>query len=266
MNINATSEITPAIRKWKPYPGYKYSGVEWLGTIPEHWSFSTLKLLAPIVQRGKSPDYVEEGGIPVINQACVYWEGLRLENIKYDSGKDGNDGKGRLFTGDVLVNSTGTGTLGRASVFRHEETHLADGHVTVVRVDQTTELAEYFFYLLQTPIYQGFIYVALVSGSTNQIELSRESFRATPTIVPPINEQARIVRFLDRETAKIDELVAKKERLIELLQEKRATLITRAVTKGLPSTGSRQATPNVPMKHSGVEWLGEIPALGGLET
>ena len=69
-----------------------------------------------------------------------------------------------------------------------------------------------------------------------------------------------IVDFLDRETAKIDALVAKKERLIELLQEKRAALITRAVTKGLPSTGSGQATPNVPMKDSGVEWLGEIPA------
>jgi type I restriction enzyme S subunit len=60
--------------------------------------------------------------------------------------------------------------------------------------------------------------------------------------------------------AKIDALVVKKERLIELLQEKRAALITRVVTKGLPSTDSRQATPNVPMKDSGVEWLGEIPA------
>ena len=69
-----------------------------------------------------------------------------------------------------------------------------------------------------------------------------------------------IAAFLDRETAKIDALVAKKERLIELLQEKRAALITRAVTKGLPSIGSGQATPNVPMKDSGVEWLGEIPA------
>jgi type I restriction enzyme, S subunit len=252
LNLVASDQITPAIRRWKPYPGYKHSGVEWLGTIPEHWNGSPLKPLAPTVQRGKSPDYVEEGGIPVINQACIYWEGLRLENVKYDSGKDRNDGKGRLFPGDVLVNSTGTGTLGRASVFRHEETHLADGHVTVVRVDQTAELPEYFFYLLQTPIYQGFIYAALVSGSTNQIELSRESFRATPTIVPPINEQARIVRFLDRETAKIDALVAKKERLIELLQEKRAALITRAVTKGFD--------PNVPMKDSDIEWLGEIPA------
>jgi type I restriction enzyme S subunit len=252
LKLPAPDELTPTIRKWKPYPGYKDSSVEWLGTIPEHWNVSTLKLLAPTVNRGRSPDYVEDGGIPVINQACIYWEGLHLENVKYDSGKNGNNGKGRLFPGDVLVNSTGTGTLGRASVFRREQTYFADGHVTVVRLNQTAELPEYLFYLLQTQIYRGFIYSALVSGSTNQIELSRESFRATPTIVPPFSEQTAIAAFLDRETAKIDALVAKKERLIELLQEKRAALITRAVIKGLD--------PNVPMKDSGVEWLGEIPA------
>ncbi len=72
------------------------------------------------------------------------------------------------------------------------------------------------------------------------------------TPLPPYPEQRAIAAFLDRETARIDALVAKKERLIELLQEKRTALITRAVTKGLD--------PNVPMKDSGVEWLGEIPA------
>ena len=70
--------------------------------------------------------------------------------------------------------------------------------------------------------------------------------------LPPVEEQRAIAAFLDRETARIDALVAKKERLIELLQEKRTALITRAVTKGLD--------PTVPMKDSGVEWLGEIPA------
>ena len=69
---------------------------------------------------------------------------------------------------------------------------------------------------------------------------------------PPEPEQRAIAAFLDRETARIDALVAKKERLIELLQEQRTALITRAVTQGLD--------PNVPMKDSGVEWLGEIPA------
>ena len=76
---------------------------------------------------------------------------------------------------------------------------------------------------------------------------------STPIVVAAdSNEQRAIAAFLDRETARIDALVAKKERLIELLQEKRTALITRAVTKGLD--------PNVPMKDSGVEWLGEIPA------
>jgi type I restriction enzyme, S subunit len=76
--------------------------------------------------------------------------------------------------------------------------------------------------------------------------------RDTAVIVPPIAEQRAIAEFLDRETGKIDALVVKKERLIELLQEKRTSLITHAVTKGLD--------PDVPMKDSGVEWLGEIPA------
>ncbi len=80
--------------------------------------------------------------------------------------------------------------------------------------------------------------------------------------VPPEPEQRAIAAFLDRETAKIDALVAKKERLIELLQEKRTALITRAVTKGLPAAAAAQAglDPHAPMKDSGVEWLGEIPA------
>lgn len=62
MKLPAPEELTPNIRKWKSYPGYKDSGVEWLGTIPEHWNVSTLKLLAPTINRGKSPDYVEDGG------------------------------------------------------------------------------------------------------------------------------------------------------------------------------------------------------------
>ena len=89
-------------------------------------------------------------------------------------------------------------------------------------------------------------------GGSTRAALTCEFLRSVQILVPPLKEQRRIAGFLDRETAKIDALVAKKEELIELLQEKRAALITHAVAKGLD--------PNVPMKDSGIEWLGEIPA------
>src|SRR6266550_5327705 len=82
--------------------------------------------------------------------------------------------------------------------------------------------------------------------------VSSEQIGNLPVSLPPPAEQRAIAAFLDRETARINALIAKKERLIELLQEKRAALISHAVTKGLD--------PTVPMKDSGVEWLGEIPA------
>ena len=83
-------------------------------------------------------------------------------------------------------------------------------------------------------------------------KVNRDKLGACPLLAPDPAEQRAIADFLDRETAKIDALVAKKERLIELLQEKRTALITRAVTRGLD--------PNVSMKDSGIEWLGEVPA------
>ena len=105
----------------------------------------------------------------------------------------------------------------------------------------------FYFQLLATrPVLE-----AAGRGSTFR-ELAREDLESVLLSVPPLDEQRAIAAFLDRETAKIDGLVERKERLIQLLQEKRTALITRAVTRGLD--------PNVPMKDSGVEWLGEIPA------
>ncbi len=96
-------------------------------------------------------------------------------------------------------------------------------------------------------------HIQMLSASNTQDNLSAKRVRNMPVVLPvAIEEQRSIATFLDRETAKIDGLVASKERLIELLQEKRIALITRAVTRGLD--------PNVPMKDSGVEWMGEIPA------
>jgi type I restriction enzyme, S subunit len=172
--------------------------------------------------------------------------------VKFQAEADITGWKGRLQSGDLVINSTGTGTLGRAALFQQEGRYIADSHVTIVRILSDRLYAKYLLYLLQTGLYQGCIYAALVAGSTNQIELSRERLRATPILLPPLSDQKTIAAFLDRETANIDALIAKKARLIALLLEKRAALISRAVTRGLD--------PAVPTKDSGIEWLGTVPA------
>lgn len=228
------------------------SGVDWLGDIPESWSVAPLKQRTTLVSRGRSPDYSDnEDGIPVINQACIYWDGIRYENVKWQRTSTLSGNRGRLQRGDLLMNSTGTGTLGRVAVFDRSGDYLADTHVTIIRATKDA-LPSFLRYVLQTGVYQGYVYSVLAPGATNQIELSREGLRRTPFPMPSVSEQRIVADFLDLKTAAIDALIARKERLVELLQEKRQAIITQAVTKGLD--------PNVPMKDSGVEWLGKVPA------
>ena len=234
------------------YSAYMEAPVDWIGEIPAHWDVVALKRVAPFVSRGSAPEYAEdETGTPVINQACVYWDGLRLDRVKYDqSPRPAKTRKGYLQKGDVLVNSTGTGTLGRAAVFKATGEHIADTHVTIVRLDRAQCEPRYLAYLLATPIYQGFIYTALVSGSTNQIELSREDLRAAPTILPPLDEQSAIAAFLDRETAKIDALIEKKQQMTKLLSERVQSIIDRQCfglsNDALEPNSSRYWFPELP--------------------
>ena len=119
-----------------------------------------------------------------------------------------------------------------------------------VRPRSDSEIPRFFYYLMYALAKRG---VFAAGGNPNTIDhLTAVQLRHYRVPFPESGEQRDIAAFLDRETAKIDALVAKKERLIELLQEQRTALITRAVTRGLD--------PNVPMKNSGVEWLGETPA------
>jgi type I restriction enzyme, S subunit len=233
-------------------PPFKYSGVHWIGKVPSNWNILALKRYAPYISRGRSPDYTDDKykGIPIINQACIYWDGLKLEKVKFQDPNVVTGYGGKVYQGDLLINSTGTGTLGRVGVFNLDGEYLADSHVTIIRPAKEI-FAKYLYYLLQTDVYQGYIYSVLATGATNQIELSREGLSDTPIIVPPISQQKSIASFLDRKTATIDTLIAKKQRLIQLLEEKRTALIDRAVTKGL--------NPNAPMKDSGIPWIGEIP-------
>ena len=167
-------------------PSFKYSGVHWIGKVPSNWNILALKRYAPYISRGRSPDYTDDKykGIPIINQACIYWDGLKLEKVKFQDPSVVTGYRGKLYQGDLLINSTGTGTLGRVGVFNLDGEYLADSHVTIIRPAKEI-FAKYLYYLLQTDVYQGYIYSVLATGATNQIELSREGLSDTPIIVPP---------------------------------------------------------------------------------
>jgi len=111
---------------------------------------------------------------------------------------------------------------------------------------------DYMHYLLRTDTYTGHFKTRSTGVIDSRLRLYPESFGDVSLVLPSIKEQEKIVGFLDHEIAKIDALIEKQQRLIELLKEKRQAVISHAVTKGL--------NPNAPMKDSGVEWLGEVPA------
>jgi type I restriction enzyme S subunit len=249
MNLVASSEITPAIRKWKPYPAYKDSGVGWLGKIPEHWQGKKLKYLFRVVN-GSTPKSTDP----------EYWDGEIPWVTPEDLGKLSN---GTIISTERCITEAGYQSCGTTLVPTGSlvlSTRAPIGHLAVAAVNLCTNQGCRSLIFKSASDRQFYFYQLLAAkselqylgqGSTFQ-ELGKYKLEATMLVTPPSHEQHAIAAFLDRETAKIDALMAKKERLIELLQEKRSALITCAVTKGLD--------PNVPMKDSGIEWLGKIPA------
>jgi type I restriction enzyme S subunit len=235
------------VRRFKPYPTYKDSGVEWLGEIPTHWTAKKVKRLC-LVRRGASPrpiedpSYFDEGGeYAWVRIADVTASERYLERTTQRLSALGKSKSVPLEPGELFVSIAAT--VGKP-VITKIRCCIHDGFVYFVGL---REDREYLFYLFCC----GEPYKGLGKLGT-QLNLNTDTIGDIHLPLPSGAEQRTIVRFLDRETARIDALIEKKEHLIELLQEKRTALITHAVTKGLD--------PNVPMKDSGVEWLGEIPA------
>ena len=208
----------------------KPSGIDWIGDIPIHWRVKKLKYIAGYVIRGNSPSYVENSSIKVINQACIQFSGLDFTKVKYH--KEGNISlyKGKIKTNDILVNSTGTGTLGRSCIFYTSDrnNYLADGHVTIIRHLKGGYNPHYLQYFLSTR--QDWITVLASDGATNQIELQREKFRSLFFPFPSVIEQNTIVKFIQEGATIIDKAISKAQREIELIKEYRTTLISDAVT------------------------------------
>ena len=246
--MNNDARMVVGTEKHKPYPSYKDSGVEGLREVPRHWAVRKVTQLFSIGSGTTPPtDYSEYygGKIPWITTSELRESVVTsTEQTVTKQALETFPALNVYPEGSVAVAMYGA-TIGRLGVLG---TSAAVNQACCVfsvprRID-----AWFWFYWLQSrrP------YLISLGYGGGQPNLSQELLKSIRVPTPPLNEQRAIAAFLDRETAKIDAPVAKKERLIELLQEKRTALITRAVTKGLD--------PDVPMKDSGVEWLGAVPA------
>ena len=232
-------------RRFRPYPEYKESGVEWLGEIPAAWNVQPLKNLANF----------STGWTPPTGREDLYGGEHLWANIS-DLGPRVLETTEKTISDAAIREARLRVAEGGSLLFSFK---LSIGIVSIAGVDMYTNEAIATF--APSPLIDtGYLFwaapILIPHNAQDNIYgaplLSRERIANAKVLRPPPPEQRAIAAFLDRETAKIDALVARKERLIELLQEKRTALITRAVTRGLD--------PNVPMKDSGVEWLGEIPA------
>jgi type I restriction enzyme S subunit len=232
------------------YPAYKPSGVEWLGEVPQHWDVTALKH-GYVVTLGKmlQPEAASERDmlLPYLRAANIRWSGVDDSDVKtmWFSAKDREHLL--LQVGDLLVSEGGD--VGRSALWKGEigECYFQN---SVNRVRPSNgNLTSFLRYWMSTMKDKGFIDV--LCNKSTIAHFTAEKVGAVPVPVPPLVEQLSIATFLDRETAKIDALIAEQQRLIELLQEKRQAVISHAVTKGL--------NPDAPMKDSGVEWLGEVP-------
>ena len=236
-------------KRFKPYRAYKDSGVEWLGEIPAHWEVKRLKHLAALNPESLSEEtdptlemvYVDIGGVDNLGRI------IEQEQLTFASAP--SRARRLVRDGDVIVSTVRTYLRAIAPISEPEPgTVVSTGFAVVRPEDELT--TDYTAYALRAPY---FVERVVANSRGVSFPAINESEMATYELAaPPEPEQRAIGAFLDRETARIDALVAKKGRLIELLQEKRTALISQAVTKGLD--------PNVPMKDSGVEWLDQYPA------
>ena len=221
--------------KYLKYPKYKDSGIEWIGEIPEHWTLLKLKYMALCLDYKRIPLNAEERSYR--DGQVEYW------------GANGVVGyiDNYLFNDElVLIGEDGApfNEKYREVAFYVDYPIWPNNHIHVLKAKERV-LPNYLKHSLNSSDFTDFI-----EGSTRD-KLTQSNLLEIPIPLCDLKEQMQILSFLENQTSKINILISKQQQLIELLKEKRQAIITHAVTKGLD--------PNVPMKDSGIEWVGEIP-------
>ncbi len=222
------------MKKYKKYEKYKDSGIEWIGEIPEHWEVKKIKYFYnfSMGQTILKTNLINDGVIPVYSatESNAIFGYVNKANVI-------------LQKGDLVIPARGNSI----------------GFVYLVEDKSTCTQTTIYGKRINKKITPKYLYYYQIGFRLNLFQFDRtaipqitvEQVKENPILIFDVKEQTAIAEFLDRETARIDAVIEKKKKLIELLKEKRTALITKAVTKGL--------NPDVKMKDSGIEWIGEIP-------
>ncbi len=264
------------IDNMKPYPAYKESGIEWLGDVPQKWDIKRLKFVSQI--NPSKPSDIPE------NLPCVF---IPMEAMNTDGTFDQSErrpfselknGFTHFAKDDVIfAKITPCFENGKGALLSDLDSEIGFGstefHVLRAVTGRTT--SKFLYYLTSSGEFRR-IGEGLMQGVAGQKRVTNDFVQDYVVAVPSIDEQRSIAEYLDHKTAQIDDLIAKKERMIELLKEERTAIIDHTVTKGLDlpapqSEAARQAGLNVELsatkkadpsfggKDSGVDWLGKVP-------
>ena len=227
------------------YDKYKDSGIAWIGEIPEHWDTYQLKRCSKFINgyAFNSNHFNKDKGIPVIRIGDILNEQISFENIVYVQENNELE-KFMAHKNDILIAMSGA-TVGKIGIYSTEDKVYINQRVGIIRTIQYNFIKRMF-------TTNGFVdYVNLSSAGSAQPNISSEEILNFYIPAPSIKEQQLIATYLDQKCGEIDELITMQEEMITKLQSYKQSVITEAVTKGLDK--------NVPLKDSGIEWIGKIP-------
>lgn len=231
------------------YDKYKDSGIAWIGEIPEHWKVAKIKsfynvILGKMVERNNDSNTGDENYLCAAN---IKWNGVDTEINKKMYFSDIEKEKYLLQYNDVLIMEGGM--AGTACLYKNEFSPCyVQNSVNVCRAKKDFN-NKFLYYWMYVPYYNG--YIDAICNKATIRHYTKEKVQNTPILISSLVEQQSIATYLDQKCGEIDELITLQEEMITKLQSYKQSVITEAVTKGLDK--------NVPLKDSGIEWIGEIP-------
>lgn len=234
---------------------YKDVDLYSIKSIPKDWSLSRLKNVSQVMISNVDKKSVEnEQAVYLCNYTDVYYNDKIDSTMKFmkATAKASQINKFMLWKNDVIItkDSEAADDIGIPTWVSENFKDVVCGyHLSLIRPDKDKINGRYLYYCLTSPGFSD--HFSNYANGVTRYGISKDPIKNTPVLLPNLDIQRSIANFLDQKTTEIDDLIAEKEKLIQLLEEKRQAIITEVVTKGLD--------PDVKMKDSGVEWIGEIP-------